>query len=385
MRTALVATLLASRVAAATIGVDVKPIVQGNRAFAIDLYQALRAKPGNLFFSPDSISFALAMTALGARSGTRAEMLATLHLPREYGPAFAVLGAQSKGGPGYELAIANRLWPQKKSPIVPAFIRDAQAFFDASVAALDYNAPERARATINKWVAQRTRDKIKDLIPEGALSGDTRLVLTNAIYFKGKWDVAFDVKETRDEPFFTSATESVNVPLMHRDDAHVGYRATTDAQLVELPYRGGDLSLVVLLPNARDGLGALEARLDEPTLAGWLDAMPRRKVTVTLPKFKLESSFGLNDELKKLGMKRAFGDGADFTGIAPGLAISAVVHKAFVAVDEKGTEAAAATGVVMSITAVEPKTDFRADHPFLFFIRDVRSGRILFMGRVARP
>jgi len=373
------------------------PLARGNNAFALDLYGRLCGQPGNLFFSPYSISTALAMTYAGARGETAAEMGGTLRFPLK-GPelhgAFRALMAQINA-PGrqrqFRLTVANALWGQKSYGFLPGYLKLIEQNYGARLTELDFaSAAEKARAAINDWVSKATNEKIKDIIPQGALSPLTRLVLTNAIYFYGKWAVPFGKESTHEAPFWPSPEKSVKVPTMHKT-ASFPYAATDECQALEMPYRGGEVSMIILLPKKKDGLTALEKSLSAAKLNSLLAVLKRRRVVVSLPKFKFAAQFGLKDVLMSMGMKTAFSlDRADFSGMNGGkepLCISAVLHKAFVAVDEEGTEAAAATAVMMVGTAmpVEPPAVFRADHPFLFIIRHRPSGSILFMGRVINP
>ncbi len=255
---------------------------------------------------------------------------------------------------------------------------------------LDLARAQAASQEINRWVEKQTADKIKDLIKPSDLGRDTRLVLTNAIYFKGDWVKPFDNKDTRPEDFTVSAEKKVKVPLMQQK-ASFGYRQEETFQVLEMPYAGQELSMVVLLPKKADGLAELEKALSAQRLTGLLSTLGRREVVTFLPKFKLEAYFELKPTLEALGMKLAFAGQADFSGInsEEELSVSAVIHKAYVDVNEEGTEAAAATAVVVARATVmrrpEPIPVFRADHPFLFLIRDTRSGAILFLGRVEDP
>ncbi len=371
------------------------PVVKGNNQFALDLYKQLGEKEdGNLLFSPYSISTALAMTYAGARGETQDEMAKVLHfaLPqRLLHPAFAAIieDLNDEKRKGYKLAVANRLWGQKGYSFRPNFLNTTRKYYGAELAQVDFaKAAEKARQTINKWVEEQTQDKIKDLIPEGVLDSLTRLVLTNAIYFKGDWETQFDKKATREADFTATPDKKVKVPMMHQV-APFKYADLPSLQVLEMPYAGDDLSMVVLLPKKTDGLGDLEKSLDAKSLQEWTGGVRKRKVSVFLPKFKMTCKFRLKPVLASMGMPLAFDAGrADFSGMtgSKDLYISAVIHKAFVDVNEEGTEAAAATAVVMTLrSAPRPSPVFRADHPFLFLIRDNRTGSILFLGRVAEP
>ena len=371
-------------------GNDTPALVAGNTAFALDLYARLKNAEGNLFFSPYSISTCLAMTYAGARGSTAAQMARTLHFgasPDQLAASFSALQRQLSDvekKKGLELNVANGLWAQKDHPFLPAFLDEATKAYQANLQQTDFHTgAEPAREAINDWVSNQTKGKIADLLQPGVVNEATRLVLVNAIYFKGQWTRQFNKNNTAPAPFSVTAQRKVQTPLMNLT-AEFKYAEVEGLQLLELPYVGDDLSMVVLLPGATDGLTSLEGLLNEPTLDTWLARARHQKVNVFLPKFKLTAQFSLAQTLAGMGMSAAF-SGMDG---ARDLCISAVVHKAFVDVNEEGTEAAAATGTVMRSMALMrplPMPVFRADHPFLFLIRDTHSGSILFLGRVADP
>ena len=367
-------------------------IVTGNNQFAVDLYAQLRGGDGNLFFSPSSISTALAMTYAGARGTTEIEMAKALHfdLPQDQiHHSFAALNKtlNPKDKP-YELSVANRLWGQQGYGFLPAFLQTTRDHYGAELAQVDFlQAAEAARQEINGWVADQTNDKIRDLIPQGVLNEMTRLVLTNATYFLGTWEHQFNKDATHDAPFKVTAEVKVDVPMMYQK-AQFRYAEVDEVLTLELPYKGDDLSMIVLLPKAVGGLAALEDKLVAENLKKWTSGLRRQKVNVHLPKFKMTSEFQLNAVLSSMGMATAFQPvAADFSGISTEeeLFISAVIHKAFVDVNEEGTEAAAATGIAFGTTSLERIPTFRADHPFIFLIRDNRTDSILFMGRFMNP
>ena len=374
------------------------PLVDGNTAFAVDLYHQLRDKPGNLFFSPTSISTALAMTYAGARGETAVQMAHTLHftLPEEQlHPAFNALqdhlsAVQAQGA--VALHVANSLWPQLGYAFLAAFLDICKRHYGVTITPVDYGDSEAARRRINAWVEEKTQDKIKELLKPPHVNPLTTLILVNAIYFKGDWASQFDKAQTQEAPFWITPGESTPTPLMAQT-LTCGYAEFDALQALELPYVGdadvGDeLSMIVLLPREQDGLAALERQLTAANLARWRGAIRRREVNVWLPRFKLESEFELSTVLTALGMVDAFGGAADFSGMTGGrdLFISYVVHKAFVEVNEKGTEAAAATAVVMGRSGLPPPPPtFRADHPFLFLIQERRTGSVLFLGRLVAP
>jgi len=372
----------------------VKIVASVNTLFALDLYGQLKGQPGNLFFSPYSISTALAMTYAGARGETDRQMAATLHFPLGQQIAHEGFGAlhaaiESAQGEGVQMRIANSLWPQKGYVFLPDYTALIGKNYHSPITPVDYeNAPEEARKTINAWVEQKTDQKIKDLIAPGALTPDFRLVLVNAIYFKGKWADQFDARRTQPMEFHLDANRKKSVPMMQRRGDY-GFRETEDTQILELPYDGDRLSMVVLLPKDVNGLAALEEKLTRDNVAAWLSKLPKEEATVFLPKFKITwGAFDLKGPLQALGMKDAFVEKvADFSGMdgTRNLFIGFVLHKAFVEVNEEGTEAAAATGIGMTTTSVRKSYVFRADHPFVFLIRDRQTDSILFMGRVTDP
>lgn len=362
-------------------------VASGNTALAVQLYRELGANKGNLFFSPYSISSALGMTYAGARGNTADQMKKTLHFQLEQAAlnsAFKGLNKKLMGTArksGQKLSIANAL-VLTGSNVSSGYKDILKNYYDAEIFG---GGLER----INGWVKQKTEGKIDKILEQ--LSANSVCVILNAIYFKGAWEIQFDTKSTRDAPFSLSANAQVKVPLMYRKDTYKLLESET-FQAISLPYKGKALSMVVLLPKSVDGLPAVEQQLTAGNLGGWLsrlDRQPDRKVSVYLPKFKLESGYDLVSPFQKMGMTDAFSPAADFTGMGwqkGRLWIGQIKHKAFVEVNEEGTEAAAATAVEMvtkSMPVREPV--FRADHPFFFMIRDNETGTILFMGRMANP
>jgi serine protease inhibitor len=395
IQTFLLVSLALTQMATGSTTANREMVVQGNNAFALDLYAELKDRDGNLFFSPHSISTALAMTYAGARGSTEKQMAEVLHFDLEQKrlhPAFRELLDQletGEGERGYQLSVANALWGQKGYEFLEKFLNLTKENYGAGLSELDFiGATETARQTINSWVEKETEDKIKELIKPGVLDQMTRLVLTNAIYFKGFWESQFEEEMTRPAPFTLVSGEKVQVPTMHRT-ADFKYAEAEDFQALELPYKGGDLSMTIFLPKETDGLAALEQSLTAEKLATWLSTLEEQEVIVALPKFRMTSEFSLAEVLKSMGMTDAFDvKEADLSGMTgkKDLFITAVLHKAFVEVNEEGTEAAAATGVVVALKSAPPSQPvFRADHPFLFLIRDLRSNSILFLGRVMDP
>ena len=398
LRTGLHVLLAAGLVSAAgAVEPDVNALVQGNSAFALEFYVKLRGEAGNLFLSPYSISSALAMTYAGARGNTAAEMQQALHYtlgPDGTHPAFRELQARLEAlqaAGDIQLAIANSLWPQKDYPFRPEYLDLIKSEYGAGITPLDYPGDtEGARQTINRWVEDKTREKIKDLIAPGSLDPLTRLVLVNAIYFKGNWASPFKPEQTTPADFFVTPEAPVPAPLMTQT-RRFPYAEFDDCQVLKLPYVGGDVSMLVVLPREKDGLAVLEAQLTPEKLAEWRADLVEREVRVFLPKFKLTwGAARLNQPLLALGMADAFSETrANFSGMdgqLNWLYIGLVLHKAFVEVNEEGTEAAAATAVVMKARAMPvPPPVFRADHPFLFLIQEEETGAILFLGRVVDP
>jgi len=369
-------------------------IVQGNNEFALDLYAELSEGEGNLFFSPYSISTALAMVYAGARGNTEKEMARTLHftlrqakLHRGFRRLRSELEEAQKES-NVELSIANALWVQQGYELLKEYLELVREDYGAAPEYLDFvKAPSDACGRINTWVEEETRGKITKLIDPSGIQPLTRLVLTNAIYFKGKWKYQFKKENTRDEPFWLEPDRSVDVPMMMQKKKFA-YSENDTLKVIELPYGAGDLSMLILLPGEKAGLSSLESALSPERLGTWTAELQEQDVIVTMPRFEMRSKFTLGKVLAGMGMRDAFSGAADFSGMAASdaLSISSVVHKAYVDVNEEGTEAAAATGVVMLGTSLReaPKV-FRADHPFVFLIKHRPTGSILFLGRVMNP
>lgn len=379
--------------------VDLTDLVDGNSAFALDLYQAIREKDGNLFYSPYSISLALAMTYVGARNVTEEQMVATLHftLPEDrLHPAFNSLdlelasrgeGAEGKDEEGFRLNIVNEIWGQKDYEFRNEFLDVLAENYGAGLRLLDFvNTPEESRITINDWVSDQTEGRIEDLIPQGVIDALTRLVLTNAIYFNAAWLNPFNDDMTDNGVFYLLNGGEVTVPMMMQSES-LGYTEGDGYQAVELPYDGRELSMVILLPDTGE-FEEFEGSLDADMVDTITHDLIYQEVALTMPKFEFESQFSLADTLAAMGMPVAFTGAADFSGMTGNrdLYIAEVLHKAFISVDEAGTEAAAATAVVMNLTAApgEP-ISVALDRPFIFLIRDIETGAILFVGRVVNP
>jgi serpin B len=397
---------------------DMAEVVESCNRFAVDLLAKLASEPGNLFFSPSSIATALAMTLAGARQETAEELRKVLHLTlpeHMFHEGFLELRKVSRTG-SVELRSANRLWGQRGYHFLPDFLEITERCYRARFAEVDFRtAAEEARQRINAWVEDQTARKIRDLISPEVLTPLTRLVLTNAIYFKGSWEHEFDEVNTHEEAFWTAPGVSHSVAMMLQM-AELRYGEIDGLQVLELPYRsrsiewrptkhgdiqgmepveipgsGSDLVLSILLPRGNPGLREIERRFTTAHLQEWTN-LRTCLVEASIPKFRIESGFLLNEALESLGMRKAFlVEEADFSRVSDdpeGLFLSAALHKAFVDVNEKGTEAAAATAVALAGRGrMEPQQPriFRADHPFLFLIRDRATRLSYFVGRVANP
>ena len=384
---------------------DLADLVSGNSAFAFDLYHALAEEEGNLFCSPYSISAALAMTYAGARGETERQMADTMsyRLPQDrLHPAFNSrdLELASRGKDGVfedseriRLNIANAIWGQAGYQFAPDFLDVLALNYGAGMRSVNFvEAPEESRKAINDWVAESTEDRIRDLIPKKGITEQTRLVLANAIYFNASWLWTFDEELTDDHPFHLLNGDSVNTPMMTQT-ADFGYVNKEGYLALELPYRAGNMSMLVLLPD--EGMfNEFETALDTDLVRQALEEMEYTYLRLKMPKFKVESQFDLHEVLKDMGMPDAFsGSAADFSGMDgrkcgddPGcLVISKVFHKAFVSVDEEGTEAAAATAVAMVMSSRPEPQPVVIDRPFIFLIRDIETDAILFVGRVVDP
>jgi len=388
------------RITAPDVGTSEQALlVEGNSAFAFELYQALKGEEGNLFYSPYSISLALAMTYAGARGETAEQMADTLQFLLDQDklhPAFNWLdaelakrgeGAEGKDGEGFRLNIVNAIWGQKDYQFLSDFLDVLAENYGAGLRMLDFmTETEKSRLTINDWVSDQTEKRIEDLIPQGAISELTRLVLTNAIYFNAAWAYPFDEDMTGDSFFYLLDGGQVSVPMMKQTESF-GFTEGEGYQAVELRYDGDELSMVILLPEAGQ-FEAFEETLNAQQVSDIISSLRPTEVALTMPQFEFESEFSLKDTLAEMGMPVAFSGAADFSGMTGRreLSISDVVHKAFVAVDEAGTEAAAATAVIMELTAMpDTPVEVTIDRPFIFLIRDIETGAILFVGRIMNP
>ncbi|MBN1692575.1 MAG: serpin family protein [Dehalococcoidales bacterium] len=392
-----------------TPGDDISILVDGNTEFTFDLYRELKDSEGNFFFSPYSISTALAMTYAGARGETEQQMADTLYftLPQErLHAAFSALenSIKERGRAittvlspegetiqeevdGFRLNIANALWGQKDYSFLQDFLDLLQAYYGSGLSALDFiNEPEESRLAINQWASEQTEGRIEDIIPPGVIDAFTRLVLANAIYFNAHWQHQFSESATHDGVFHLLDGDNVNVPMMHQEE-QFDYAEGDNYQAIRLPYLGNEFAMTVLLP-VEGQFEDFDNSLDAQILNDITSKFESQRVALTLPRFQFESSFQLNQALSDMGMPNAFSGGADFSGMTGNtdLFIGSVLHKSFVAVDEEGTEAAAVTAVIMVLSAPPPATfNFTADRPFIFLIQDIETESILFMGRVLNP
>jgi serpin B len=380
---------------------DMQELVAGNSAFAFDLYQAVRSTDGNLVYSPYSLSLAFAMAYAGARGETASQMAKVLNytLPADqFHPAFNALDRDLARRPDqvvnvanderFQLSIANSLWGEKNWHFLPEYLDLLAENYGAGLRLVDFEKnPDNAASQINEWVSDQTKKRIQKIIPPGVIDSDTRLVLVNAIYFKALWETSFNASLTSEGSFNLLNGKTANVQMMRFGyDETFAYAAGAGWQAISLPYKGGMNEMVVIVPDA-GSFETFEAELNPEGYTEVLAALKPRQVILSMPKFKFETPYDLKDIFIQMGMSEAFDPGtADFSGIdgARDLFIGAVLHKAFIAVDEKGTEAAAATFIAM--TATEPAgVNLTIDRPFFFFIRDIPSGTILFMGRVLNP
>uniref|UniRef100_A0A8C3TPB6 Leukocyte elastase inhibitor n=1 Tax=Catharus ustulatus TaxID=91951 RepID=A0A8C3TPB6_CATUS len=372
-----------------------------NTTFALELLRKLCEKKSgqNVFFSPFSISSALSMVLLGSRGGTEAQIRKVLSLNNAqdaHNGYQSLLSEINDPNTKYILRTANRLYGEKTFEFLASFIESSQKSYHAGLEQMDFlHAWEDARKQINGWVEERTEGKIQNLLAEGILNSLTRLVLVNAIYFKGNWEKPFRKQSTRERPFQLNKNETRPVQMMFKEaNFNMTYIGDFQTKILELPYVGNELSMIILLPDAiqdgSTGLERLERELTYEKLMGWIrpETMKSTNVRVSLPRFKLEENYDLKPLLSSMGMPHAFESGkADFSGISSGkeLVLSEVIHKSFVEVDEEGTEAAAATAVVANCCATMRVPEFTADHPFLFFIRYNKTRSILFCGRFCCP
>jgi serpin B len=372
----------------------IQDVVNANNQFAFDLYfESDKYEDGNMFYSPYSISAALAMTYEGAKGQTADEIKSVFHFPEDniLRPNFAAIYNDiNKENENYELKTGNALWAQQDFPFLPEYISRVENYYGGKASMLDFiGETEKSRQTINSFIEEQTKDKIKNLIPAGSLDKMTRLVLTNAIYFKGIWEWEFDKTDTRDGIFKITPNDTVETSMMNMnpEEAKFNYAETEDLQILELPYKGDKISMLILLPT--ENLDAIGSILTAEKLNEYKSQMKETKIdSISLPKFEFDAKYFMNNTLSSLGMPIVFSENADFSGMTgkKDLFISSVIHQAYISVDEEGTEAAAATAVVMTMgISFEPRKIFNADHPFIFVIQEKETGNILFLGRIVDP
>jgi len=370
-------------------------VIEANNRFAINLYSQYKSEEGNIFFSPFSISTAMAMVYEGAEGKTAKEIKSVFGFPKydnsrrnQYSDLLSEINKKDKE---YALNTANALWAEQDFQFLDEYITTVEEYYKGKTTNLDFkNEPDSSRLIINNWVEEKTNNKIKDLFPEESIHPQTRLVLTNAIYFKAEWLKQFDADKTRDMNFRVNPDKSIKVPMMQRTDRKsiFNYTQNEDLQILEIPYTGEDLSMLILLPFDND-IEVLENSFTIEKLTEWKKSLRERRVKIYIPKFKFKTKYFLGETLGDLGMPIAFTNSADFSGMSgtKDLKIDKVIHQAFIEVNEEGTEAAAATGIGMMLpTSMPPPTPiFKADHPFIFIIQQKETGNILFMGRVNNP
>jgi serine protease inhibitor len=371
--------------------INAQTIVEGNNQFAFDLLKQLGTQNQNTFFSPYSISTALFMTAGGARGNTEKQMLKVLHQAQNslaYHKKFGEIITKATNKQNVELSIANSIWPQKGFKFKPDYLNLLKSAYKTKVTESDFAKNPNAEAQkINKWVEEKTKSKITNIIKPDVLDANTKLVLANAIYFYGYWKTTFDTAKNQIAPFYKNGGTQVNTTFMNASYS-MDYASDEMFKVVSIPYKNNEVSLLLILPNNPDSFKLAMNSLDIRRYFDLSKSLKPEKVNLSLPKFKMESEFYLEEKLPAMGMSDAFTKEADFSGMTgnKSLSISKVIHKAFIDVSEKGTEAAAATVVIMSRNGGSHKPiEFKADHPFIFMIKDNSTGQILFMGILNDP
>lgn len=382
---------------------DINNTIEANNQFALDYYFKLKSQEkDNIFFSPFSISSSFVMAYEGAKGQTANEIRSVFYFPEDsnlrHTEYTSIFNEINKDNNGYELSNANALWGQKDFAFSKDFFNNIESFYGGKTTNLDFkNDSERSRITINNWVENQTNNKIQNLIPSGVITKETKLVLTNAIYFKGEWTKQFNKNDTKEENFMTSNNRTVKTQMMQLtgSNAVFNYTENRNLQMLEIPYSGDELSILFLLPK-HNNLKRLENLLSTKNILNWKNNLEEQRVNVFIPKFKFETKYFMANDLKSMGMPLAFSNSADFSKmISTGkkeLKIDEAIHQAFIEVNEEGTEASAATAVIMVpiMAALGPHKEpripvFRADHPFIFMIQQKSTGNILFMGRVVNP
>ena len=366
-------------------------IATANNAFAFDMYSMIKSDAENIFFSPYSIFTAMAICYDGAEGSTKEQMSNVFYYPLSKpvleGSTKEMIDTINSDNDAYDLKTANALWVLEEYPLNEQYVLNAENYYDGMITPLDFaGQSEESRLIINSWVEKKTNDKIKDLLAEGSIDGNTRLIITNAVYFNGIWLQEFEEAGTRKKVFYLSDGQEKKVDTMYAIETY-NYGKDKNAQILELPYKGDDISMYIILPS-KNNIEEFENDLTLGYYNELKDNLNSDEVKILLPKFTFEARAELNEPLQHMGIVDAFDSGmADFSGISAsdGLSISEVVHQAYIGVNEKGTEAAAATGIVMEESLPYYKYEFTADHPFMFFIEDKRTGCILFMGKVENP
>ena len=371
-------------------------VVTANNQFAIAMYQQINGQPDqadkNVFFSPYSLSTAMAMVYAAAEGETKAQIQKTFHYPAPaiLNPNSAALYNQfNKPNPDYKLATVNDLWMQQGLTPTKSYIDTVQRYYSGQVTALDFEgSPDSARQTINKKIVEKTKQMIPELLPKGSIKSDTAVVLTNAVYFKGDWTLPFTAERTSAQPFYNAIGRASTVQMMQQQ-SYFSYYEDKHIQVVQLPYKGDDLSMLVVLPkfNHKLAMQQLTKSLSATKIKQWSVGLVRQEVDLQLPKFKLDARYQMKTLLADMGMPKAFNNGAEFNLYADGtpIRLDEVYHQAVVTVDEKGTEAAAATAIVGMYTGMSYPVEFKADHPFMFIIKDNKTDAILFLGQVNKP
>ncbi|MDP4544555.1 serpin family protein [Psychrobacter faecalis] len=371
-------------------------VVTANNQFAIAMYQQINGQPDqadkNVFFSPYSLSTAMAMLYAAAEGETKAQIQKTFHYPAPaiLNPNSATLYNQfNKPSPDYKLATVNDLWMQQGLTPTKSYIDTVQRYYSGQVTALDFEgSPDPARQTINKKIAEKTKQMIPELLPKGSIKSNTAVVLTNAIYFKGDWTMPFTAERTSAQPFYNAIGRASTVQMMQQQ-SYFSYYENKHIQVVQLPYKGDDLSMLVVLPklNHKLAMQQLAKSLSATKIKQWRSGLVRQEVDLQLPKFKLDARYQMKTLLADMGMPKAFDNGAEFNLYADGppIKLDEVYHQAVVTFDEKGTEAAAATAAVGMYTGMSYPVEFKADHPFMFVIKDNKTDAILFLGQVNKP
>ncbi len=371
---------------------SVKKVVEANNQFAIKFYDKIKDNKGNLFYSPYSMSMAFGMMYEGAKEKTASEIESVFNFPTDddtrRGAMARIYDELNNYDEDYKFTVANALWIDENYKLLEDYTKNVEKYYGGVAKNVDFSRDiTKSTEIINSWVEDKTNNKIKDLFPQGSLSENTKLVLTNAVYFKGTWKFEFKKENTREGDFTKDDGSVVKTQMMNLNGEEFKYLRDDKLQIIEMPYDGEKLSMMIILPEK---IGDFEKSLSSEKINEWNNELKEQKVNVYLPKFIMNTKYSLNEYLKSLGMPLSFTENADFSGIdgTKNLFVQSAIHQAFVDVNEEGTEAAAATGISMGVTSVGPGQGpevFRADHPFIFIIRDKTNDNILFMGRMSEP